>query len=153
MTIKFYKSIPPYGFLNNFETSPIYVFHREWATVEHAYQAQKTINDEEYDAIWKAKTPRKARDLGQLVTLRPNWGLIKNWVMKECVLAKFTQHPHLQEQLLVTGDEELIEDSPIDWYWGCGDDGTGQNNLGKILMEVRKEIRDGKEKAAQNPTV
>lgn len=153
MSIKFYKSVPPYGYLNNFDTHPIYVFDRKWDSVEHAYQAQKTFNSEEYDAIWKAKTPRIARDLGQVVTMRSDWNDIKYSVMKECVLAKFTQHSHLQEQLLATGDEVLIEDSPIDWYWGCGADGTGKNKLGMILMEVRKEIRDGKEKASQNTAV
>jgi ribA/ribD-fused uncharacterized protein len=42
---------------------------------------------------------------------------------------------------LSTGDEEIVEDSPIDSYWGCGADGKGQNNLGKILMEVRSRLR------------
>ena len=148
MTIKFYKSVPPHGYLNNFDTNTIYVFGRVWSTVEHAYQAQKTFSSEEYDAIWKAITPREARNLGQKVTMRSDWDSVKYSVMKECVLAKFTQHQHLQDQLLSTGEEELIEDSPIDWYWGCGANGTGQNNLGKILMEVRKELRDEKEKEA-----
>jgi ribA/ribD-fused uncharacterized protein len=43
--------------------------------------------------------------------------------------------------LLLTGDHILIEDSPIDYFWGCGADGTGENYLGKILMSVRGEIR------------
>jgi ribA/ribD-fused uncharacterized protein len=148
MTIKFYKSVPPYGYLNNFDTHSIYVFDREWDTVEHAYQAQKTQSAEEYDSIWKAKTPREARNLGQAVTLRKDWDLIKDSVMKECVLAKFTQHLDLQNQLLATGDEELVEDSNIDWYWGCGSNGKGQNKLGKILMEVRKELRNGNKEGA-----
>lgn len=152
MTIKFYKSIPPYGFLNNFDDHPIYVFDREWDTVEHAYQAQKTLIPEEQDAIWKAKTPREARNLGQQVTLRQNWDLIKDFVMSECLLAKFTQHLDLQNQLLATGDEELIEDSPIDWYWGCGSDGKGQNKLGKLLMEVRRTLRDAKEDKNEKTT-
>jgi predicted NAD-dependent protein-ADP-ribosyltransferase YbiA (DUF1768 family) len=39
--------------------------------------------------------------------------------------------------LLSTGNATLIEDSPMDFYWGCGSDGTGKNMLGKILMEYR----------------
>jgi len=148
MTIKFYKSVPPYGYLNNFDTNPVYVFDREWDSVEHAYQAQKTLIQEERDAIHAAKTPREARNLGQIASMRSDWNDIKYSVMKECVLAKFTQHQDLQNQLLSTGDEYLIEDSPIDWYWGCGSDGKGENNLGKILMEVRKEIRDGNKESA-----
>lgn len=143
MAIKFYKTIPPYGYLNNFTKARMFIYGHWWDTVEHAYQAQKTVVQEEYDAIRLAKTPRIARDLGQTVTLFAGWDLDKRRVMKQCVLAKFVQHHDLREQLLSTGDEELIEDSPIDWYWGCGADGVGQNMLGKILMEVRAELRNG----------
>lgn len=146
MAIKFYKSTPPHGYLNNFDKNPIFVFGRKWKTVEHAYQAQKTHDQKEYDAIWKAETPREARNLGQTVTLRKDWENVKDSVMKECVRAKFSQHKELQEQLLSTGDEEIIEDSPIDWYWGCGADGKGKNKLGKIIMEIREELRDVKDK-------
>jgi predicted NAD-dependent protein-ADP-ribosyltransferase YbiA (DUF1768 family) len=40
-----------------------------------------------------------------------------------------------------TGTEELIEDSPVDYYWGCGADGSGKNMLGKLLMELREELK------------
>jgi predicted NAD-dependent protein-ADP-ribosyltransferase YbiA (DUF1768 family) len=43
--------------------------------------------------------------------------------------------------LLATGDEELIENSKSDFYWGCGWNGTGLNKLGKILMAFRSKIR------------
>ena len=43
--------------------------------------------------------------------------------------------------LLATGEEELIENAPGDYYWGCGRTGTGLNMLGKILMEVRNALR------------
>jgi predicted NAD-dependent protein-ADP-ribosyltransferase YbiA (DUF1768 family) len=35
----------------------------------------------------------------------------------------------------------LIENSPTDYFWGCGANHTGENHLGKILMGVRTEIR------------
>lgn len=141
MTIKFYKTKDPYGFLNNFYPSRMFVYGRWWNNVEAPYQSMKTDTPEERDAIWMAKTPREARDLGQTVTIRPLWDEMKYGVMFDCVLAKFLQHPNLRKQLMETGDEELIEDSPVDWYWGCGKDGTGQNNLGCILREVRFTLR------------
>ena len=61
--------------------------------------------------------------------------------MRRAVRAKFEQHPDIRAVLLGTGDEELIEDAPNDYYWGCGEEGTGKNMLGKILMEVRGELR------------
>lgn len=141
MAIKFYKTNDPYGFLNNFKKTRIFVSGQWWDNVEAPYQAHKTAIKEEKDAIWAAKSPREARDLGQKVTLRPEWGSIKDTVMYSCVMAKFLQHPDLRAKLMATGDEELIEDSPVDWYWGCGKDGTGKNMLGKTLMRVREELK------------
>ena len=43
--------------------------------------------------------------------------------------------------LLSTGERKLIEDSPVDYYWGCGEDGSGVNMLGKLLMELRTELQ------------
>ena len=68
---------------------------------------------------------------------------MKFHIMKECVLAKFVQHHDLRDELFTTGNEWLIEDSPVDSWWGCGSDGCGLNNLGKILVEVREELKNG----------
>lgn len=60
--------------------------------------------------------------------------------MREAVLTKFLTHTDIQAILLATGDRVIVEDSPTDYYWGCGCDRTGQNHLGRILMSVRQEI-------------
>lgn len=143
--IKFYSTKAEYGEFSNFDKNPVHVYGKTWKTIEHAYQAQKTNKPEEQEAILKATTPREARNLGQIVAMRADWDQVKCSVMKECVKAKFTQHKHLQELLLSTDNEELIEDSQNDYFWGCGANGKGLNNLGKILMEVREEIRNDKE--------
>lgn len=142
MTIKFYKTNKPYGFLNNFKKARMFIYDRWWNNVEAPYQSMKTTVPEEVDLIWKATTPREARDLGQKVTMHGSWDQIKIEVMYQCVLAKFTQHKDLREQLKATGNEELVEASKIDYFWGCGDDDTGENNLGKVLMRVRKQMQD-----------
>jgi len=61
--------------------------------------------------------------------------------MRKAVLRKFETHLEIREILLATGDEEIVENSPIDYYWGCGKDGSGKNMLGQILMEVREILR------------
>ena len=73
-------------------------------------------------------------------TVRPDWDAVKIGIMREAVLKKFETHPDLRAALLATG--ELMEDAPDDYCWGRGADGTGANNLGKILMEVRSLLRD-----------
>jgi hypothetical protein len=70
-------------------------------------------------------------------------GKIKVQVMYDCCLAKFTQNQDLMDKFMGTGEEELIEDSPVDSFWGCGADGKGLNHLGKVLMRVRKDLRNG----------
>lgn len=127
--------------MTNYYRSPIYIYNRWWRNVEAAYQSQKFSDQEAVDKIWKATTAKEARELGQVPGCRPDWDGMKYSVMKECVLAKFLQNQVLREHLLNTGDEDIVEDSPIDIYWGCGADGTGQNNLGKILVEVRSILR------------
>lgn len=142
MTIKFYKSEPPHGYMNNFYRNRIFIYGRWWATTEHAYQAQKATDITEYDAIHQAATPREAFNLGQKVqSMRADWEDVKIDVMYDIVLAKFVQHHDLREKLLSTGDEEIVEDSPIDSFWGCGANGNGANHLGKILMKIRKELK------------
>ena len=49
--------------------------------------------------------------------------------------------PRGEDTLLATGDKELVENAPGDYYWGCGADGSGRNMLGRILMELRAELR------------
>jgi len=139
--VLFYRTNETYGFLNNFKKAKMFIYDRWWKNVESAYQAQKTIIPDEYDKIWLADTPRQARDWGQLVTMRPDWDQVKVSVMEECVLAKFSQNHDLREKLLATHDAEIVEDSPIDYFWGWGKDHTGENNLGKILMRVRDKLK------------
>ena len=139
--IKFYKSNDPNGFLGNFKRSRMFIYDRWWNNVESPYQSKKCIWPEGVSYIWEATTPKEARDRGQEVEMRSDWDDIKNNVMHECVLAKFIQNQDFLNQLLDTGKATLIEDSPVDSYWGCGKDGKGKNQLGLTLMKVREELK------------
>ena len=126
--------------MSNYYKARFYYNGRWWNTVEHPYQAGKCVVPVEYDLIWNTVKANDARLLGQKVQLRTDWDVAKDIIMYECVLAKFLQHPNLRAQLLETGDEELIEDSSVDYYWGCGKDGTGKNMLGKVTMQIRSQL-------------
>lgn len=73
--------------------------------------------------------------------LRSDWNEVKDNIMQRGVLRKFEIHADARKLLLSTGDELIIENSPIDYYWGCGADGSGKNMLGQILMDVREILR------------
>lgn len=146
MTIYFYKVWQPYGCFSNFSPHGIQIEGIYWPTVEHYYQAQKFVGSVDaviIPVIHAAATPEAAAALGRCCTrrLRTDWELVKTQVMREAVLKKFLTHADVREALLITGDEILVENSPTDYFWGCGADQTGHNYLGKILMSVREEIR------------
>ena len=62
--------------------------------------------------------------------------------MLSLIRGKF-QWPDLQVKLLATGDAYLEEGNTWgDRIWGTVD-GQGENRLGKILMQVRDEARQG----------
>jgi ribA/ribD-fused uncharacterized protein len=137
-----------YRWLSNFGLSPMRVFddvlQEEFLVpcVEHGYQADKTLNPKQRRAILNAEQPKLARRLGQTVTLRPDWENIKLNRMKYWLELKF-DIPSLRELLIATGDAELIEGNTWgDRYWGVCE-GVGQNNLGKLLMEIRENTRKG----------
>jgi N-glycosidase YbiA len=74
--------------------------------------------------------------------LRSDWEMVKDEVMQQAVLLKFQTHDDIRAILLATENEAIVENSPRDYYWGCGKDGSGQNKLGRILMHVRAILRE-----------
>jgi N-glycosidase YbiA len=147
MTIYFYKVCDPYGCFSNFSPHSIEIEGTTWVTVEHYYQAQKFVGSPDaaiIPEIYTAQTPDIAAALGRDCSrrLRPDWDVVKTQVMQKAVYKKFFTHIDIRELLLSTGEELLIEDSPCDYFWGCGADKSGQNHLGKILMRVRSELHN-----------
>lgn len=145
MTIYFYKVEDPYGCFSNFSPHNICISGQDWLTVEHYYQAQKFVGsaDEKLVTVIRAVlTPQEAAKLGRDPNhrVRADWEAVKIPIMREAVKIKFLTNSDIQAILLATGDRQIVEDSPTDYYWGCGCDQTGQNHLGKILMSVRQEI-------------
>lgn len=131
-----------YRFLSNFYPSPVFLDGVEYPTVEHAYQAAKTVDRAERETISSALTPGKAKAKGKKVTLRYEWDVIKLSVMYDLLKQKFERSHLLKQLLLDTGDEYLEEGNTWnDTYWGvCA--GVGANQLGLLLMQVRNENRD-----------
>ena len=146
MTIYFYKVSDSYGCFSNFSPHSIVMQGQYWPTVEHYYQAQKfegTPDAGLMEVIQTAASPEIAASLGRDRTrkVRPDWEILKYFIMKEAVLVKFLTYPDIQAILLSTDDQTIVENSPTDYYWGCGLDKSGLNQLGQILMRVRQEIR------------
>ena len=141
--IHFYSVTDDHGWCSNFAPHPIKLRGKTWPTSEHFFQAQKFEDAKDQEEVRQARTPMLAARLGRdrKRKLRRDWESTRVSVMREAVRAKFTQHEDLGRLLLDTGDAKLVEHTENDDYWGDGGDGSGRNMLGRILMEVREELR------------
>ena len=131
-----------YGFLSNFYPTTVIFDGQMYPTVEHAFQAAKTLDVKQREHVQVAHTPGEAKRRGRRVTLREDWEKIKVEVMEELVTQKFTHHNALREKSIATEDAEIVEGNTWgDTFWGQVN-GEGQNHLGKILMRVRNTLRE-----------
>ncbi len=129
-----------YFFLSNFYPSPLSLGGTIFPTLEHAYQACKTLSWDHSERIRMCPTPGQAKRLGRRLPLRPGWEAKKVDTMLDLLRRKFYDTPELKALLLATGDIPLVEEN--DWndtFWGVCN-GKGQNWLGKLLMQVREEL-------------
>lgn len=139
------------AFLSMFFGPVPFLFNgRVWRRGENAFQAAKTFDEKWIERIQAAPEGRDAKRLGRLCPLRSDWERVKLEVMLEVNRAKFglvdkvADRELMQFMLDSTGDCELLEGNTWgDDYWGVVK-GQGQNHLGKILMRVREEMRNGR---------
>lgn len=147
-----------FRFLSHFYPAPILLDGDIWPTAEHYYQAQKSAVPSYREAIKTAATPGTAKRLAanplaprkqsryswfkrHASVPRADWHDVKLEVMRRADRAKYSQHPDLARLLIATGDAELVEDSSSEPFWGTGPDGCGGNWAGRVLMQLRGELR------------
>lgn len=142
MAIQFFLANEhPYGCFCNFSLHGFELDDLWWQTSEHYYQAQKFAGKPYAETIRLAKTPADAAKLGHVYLHRNDWKKVKYEIMRKAVLRKFQTHANIRNILLNTGNEAIVQKDLGDYYWGCGEDGSGHNYLGKVLMEVRNTLR------------
>lgn len=129
-----------YRFLSNFY--PVGIFYKRiyYPSVEHAYQASKTTDRFRRRIVAALPNPGAAKRMGYKLPMRPGWNAMRVGVMRRLLRLKF-EDKSLQKFLLDTGNEELVEGN--DWgdtFWGVCK-GKGENQLGKLLMEIRNELQ------------
>lgn len=146
--IRFYRSNEkPFGAFSNLLRRPVKFEDCVYPTAEHAYQAGKARSTKVRDWILSAPSPALAAMAAHgLYT----WDVVSNWKeikfdrMRGVLRAKFSQHEDLRQLLLATGSARLVEagrvDNAVNRLWGEVN-GKGTNMLGKMLMELREELR------------
>ena len=136
-----------------------------YPSTEHAYQAAKTLDPTERAEFIKPENaePKKAKHLGRKITFRADWDSVRLDVMETVLRQKFAAGTPLAAKLLATDDAYLEESNYWhDTFWGyctCSGKATtskfkkcfggGQNNLGKLLCKLRKELQESENVSRQ----
>lgn len=131
--------------LDNFSSFKVNYNGFTYATVEEAYQAAK-FETTAPDVVEQIRNCFSAHDSKKIAhdnadKQRADWEDVKTAVMEEILRAKVQRHPYVLQKLLATLDYPIVEDSPVDSFWGCGADRCGQNVLGKLWMKIRDDIK------------
>jgi len=138
--VNFYT--PPFFALNNFSAHQIEYEGHVYPTAEHVFQSVKCLNEQGRAEIMAAKSPSEAKALANNKFAEfsdPHWSDKKVSLMEDILRAKLAQHEEVQRVLASTGSRQIVEDSPTDYFWGEGADGSGKNVLGKLWMKIRNE--------------
>jgi ribA/ribD-fused uncharacterized protein len=130
--------------------------NKYYTSAEQAYLATKAnyFGDEEHaKLIRESRDANLQKEFGRTVRNYDSkaWHAVSKTKMTEILMCKFKQSVFHKHCLLSTGSRVLAESSP-DKRWGTGFEidsqqsldpskWTGQNWLGKCLMEVRSKLR------------
>jgi ribA/ribD-fused uncharacterized protein len=136
-----------YQFLSNFAYCRIQIWGRTFTSTEAVYVACKAppeFREEVRDACATCKTGGEAKRYGRTIPVRSDWDEIKVPVMKAILEMKFSQ-PYFKKRLLEVTEPIVEENHWHDNFWGdCICDKcknvVGQNHLGKLLGEIKKEL-------------
>ena len=105
----------------------------------HLPEVQRVIIDQ--------KSPQTAKMKGKphRNNSRADWNRVRVKIMRWCLRVKLAQNwSSFSALLLETGDLPIVEESRRDPFWGAKPDGDvliGMNVLGRLLMELREEVK------------
>lgn len=139
-----YFYTPRFYAFDNFSAFAVRVWGKEFSTTEQAYQWKKysVSSPDIADQILRAKSAYATKKIADAHKegVDSAWHDEKLTYMEEILRAKIEQHEKIKMLLIETGDRDIIENSPTDYFWGIGEDGTGENQLGKLFMKLRAEL-------------
>lgn len=145
-----------FNWLSSFYVGNSFMFNeREYATVEHAFQAQKNNDDDFKDLFTKnsdtyiGDNPKQIKKVVTASNMKKmkkkileNWEDIQLDILESILKQYFEYNEALKTKLIETGNKELIfKGTGADAFYGVDKSGQGENNHGKLLMKLRKEFR------------
>ena len=131
------KGVLYYEF-NNSYPAPIIIRGMRYACCAAYLLAQKFSGTGLEGAIQQSRDRAAAHNLCPL--FGSSWRDVHDSAVEQALEAKFTQHEDLRQLLLGTKPRHIVYHIFSDNYWGDGGDGSGENRLGEMLMELRKSL-------------
>ena len=129
-----------YRWLSNFVPARVVLDGVDYPSVEHAYQAAKSLLPFERARVQRLATALEAKRAGKNLTISPCWNSRKLGVMRGLLEQKFALEPY-RTQLLNTKTAQIVETNFWkDTFWGVCN-GVGENHLGWLLMEIREQLQ------------
>lgn len=132
-----------YAFLSNFEPVWVELEGIRYKSVEHAYQAAKSLDPKWRKYCKQEESAGKVKKQSRKISWRDDWQVVIVEVMRDLLVQKFNQEP-FRSLLLETGQVYIIEGNVWhDTFWGVDlRTGEGKNILGHLLMEIREELSE-----------
>ena len=154
-TINYYSKSKNFKWLSTYNKANTFNYKgRDYETIEHAFNSQKNMDSDYQDLFtlgtetYISEDPSIAKKTGKNTNLKKlKKSLVENWdteqiiIMKDITRVFFETNPDIRIKLLDTNESILVNSGPgVDSFWGITK-GSGENNHGKILMELRKEFQ------------
>ena len=140
-----YLFTPAFDALNNFSAHTVELWGKRFPTAEHAYQWRKFGENQPDIAarILEAGSPEAAQQIAHKHNnlVPKGWHEKKVAVMEDVLRAKLTQHEDVRGVLKRSGKRQIVENSPLDDFWGCGPKSSGKNMMGVLWMKLRDKRR------------
>ena len=136
----FNKRGEPYQEFNYTYPAPITIDGNRFDSCDHYLLFRRYAGTKYEKEILKCQDAESARILCRGVQPKYNWEENRDAAMKTALNAKFEKYDEDREQLLSTEPKDLVFHNK-DMYWGDGVDESGQNQLGKLLMELRSKFK------------
>lgn len=158
-SVVFMKTTDEFGGLSNMAAGfPLSINGIYIPTVEALYQACRFPHLPEIQRLiigQRSPMTAKMKSKPYRSQTRSDWDHVRVNVMRWCLRVKLAQHWRgFGDLLLETGNRPIVEQSFKDEFWGAkpADDSrlVGMNVLGRLLMELREELKNQAGAVAEN---
>jgi len=127
---------------------PVYFEGSMYPSAAHAYYAAKSNDEKVRRRFQKMPMIKEMLELANTLIEPDDWKQRRVTVMEVINRDKFRRSKDLREKLDATLDREIVNeitnDTEDSLFWGVIGN-KGQNQLGRIMEKIRRDIRDGSE--------